>query len=378
MDRNRLVKLLAIILVIGLAFWQLYPTLKYYRLTPEERELEKELRDKAIQLGLDLQGGMHLVLEVDTKDMAAREANSAVEGALIVIRRRIENKFPLLEPKIQRQGKNRIIVQLPGIRDPERAKELIGKTALLEFKIVKDWADSKEKLLEKLSNEIPLGYYMPESKEEEVFLIEEEPVLTGEELSTAAPKIYEARPEVSLKFTRKGAGIFKEVTGKHVGDRLAIVLDDVVYSAPVIKEKIAGGEARISGRFTMDEAKDLANVLRHGALPAAVNKIEERTVGPSLGLDSINKGVRAAILGLALVAIFMLFYYRFSGLIANFALFLTLLLLLATLTGFGLTLTLPGIAGIILTIGMAVDANVLIFERMKEELRSGKSIRASV
>ncbi|HEA47046.1 MAG TPA: protein translocase subunit SecD [bacterium] len=385
MDRNRLTKLLAIILIIGLALWQLYPSFKYYRLTPEERELEKKLRDKAIHLGLDLQGGMHLVLEVDTKDMAAREVNSAVEGTLIVIRRRIEDKFPLLEPKIQRQGKNRIIIQLPGIRDPERAKELIGKTALLEFKIVKDQADSKERLLEKLSNEIPLGYYIPESKEEEVFLVEKEPVLTGRELSTAAPEIYEARPEISLEFTKKGAKVFRKVTEEHApqypgeaGDRLAIILDDVVYSAPEITEKITGGKARISGRFTMEEAKDLANVLRHGALPAAVNRIEERTVGPSLGLDSIKKGVRAAILGLVLVALFMLIYYRFSGLIANFALSLTLLLLFATLTGFGLTLTLPGIAGIILTIGMAVDANVLIFERIKEELRSGKSIRASV
>ena len=377
MDRNRLVKLLAIILVIGLAFWQLYPSLKYYRLSPEERELEKELKDRAIQLGLDLQGGMHLVLEVDTKDMSIKDAHLAVEQALIIIRNRVD-QFGVAEPKIQRQGKKRIIVQLPGIRDPERAKELIGKTALLEFKIVKDWADSKEKLLEKLSNEIPLGYYIPESKEEEVFLVEKEPALTGRELSTAAPEIYEARPEVSLEFTRKGAGIFKEVTGKHVADRLAVVLDDVVYSAPVIREKITGGKARITGRFTMDEAKDLAVVLRCGALPSSVEKIEERTVGPSLGRDSINKGVRAAILGLILVALFMLIYYRFSGLIANFALFLTLLLLLATLAGFGATLTLPGIAGIILTIGMAVDANVLIFERMKEELRSGKSIRASV
>jgi len=377
MDRNRLIKLLAIILIIGLAFWQLYPSLKYYRLSPEERELEKELRDKSIQLGLDLQGGMHLVLEVDTKDMSTKDAHLAVEQALTIIRNRVD-QFGVAEPKIQRQGKKRIIVQLPGIRDPERAKELIGRTALLEFKIVKDWADSKEKLLEKLSNEIPLGYYIPESKEEEVFLVEKKPALTGRELSTAAPEIYEARPEVSLEFTRKGAGIFKEVTGKHVGDRLAIVLDDVVYSAPVIREKITGGKARISGRFTMDETKDLAVVLRCGALPSSVKKIEERTVGPSLGLDSINKGVRAAILGLVLVALFMLIYYRFSGLIANFALFLTLLLLLAALAGFGATLTLPGIAGIILTIGMAVDANVLIFERMKEELRSGKSIRASV
>ncbi|MBU4310380.1 protein translocase subunit SecD, partial [bacterium] len=347
MDRNRLVKLLTIILIIGLAFWQLYPSFKYYRLTPEERELEKKLRDKAIRLGLDLQGGMHLVLEVDTKDMLEKEANLAVEQAFTIIRNRVD-QFGVTEPTIQREGKKRIIVQLPGIRDPERAKELIGKTALLEFKIVKDWADSKEKLLAKLNNEIPPGYYIPESKEEEVFLVEKEPVLTGRELSTAAPEIYEAHPEVSLEFTGKGAKIFSEVTGEHVGERLAIVLDDVVYSAPVIKEKITGGQARISGRFTMGEAKDLAVVLRCGALPAPAKIIEERTVGPSLGLDSINKGVRATILGLVLVVLFMLFYYRFSGLIANFALFLTLFLLVAALAGFGATLTLPGIAGIIL------------------------------
>lgn len=377
MDRNRLVKLLTIILIIGLAFWQLYPSFKYYRLTPEERELEKKLRDKAIRLGLDLQGGMHLVLEVDTKDMLEKEANLAVEQAFTIIRNRVD-QFGVTEPTIQREGKKRIIVQLPGIRDPERAKELIGKTALLEFKIVKDWADSKEKLLAKLNNEIPPGYYIPESKEEKVFLVEKEPVLTGRELFTAVPEIYEARPQVSLRFTGKGAKIFSEVTGEHVRERLAIVLDDVVYSAPVISEKITGGKARISGRFTMGEAKDLAVVLRCGFLPAPAKIIEERTVGPSLGRDSINKGVRAAILGLVLVVLFMLFYYRFSGLIANFALFLTLFLLVAALAGFGATLTLPGIAGIILTIGMAVDANILIFERMREELRSGKSIRASV
>lgn len=377
MDRNRLIKLLAIILVIGLALWHLYPSIAYYRLPPEERELEKELRDKAIHLGLDLQGGMHLVLEVDTRDMSAKEADLAVEQALTIIRNRVD-QFGVAEPKIQRQGKNRIIVQLPGIRDPERARELIGRTALLEFKIVKDWADSKERLLEKLSNEIPPGYYIPESKEEEVFLVEKEPALTGRELSTAAPEIYEARPEVSLEFTKKGAEIFSEVTGEHVGERLAIILDDVVYSAPVIKEKITGGKARISGHFTMDEAKDLAVILRCGALPSSVEKIEERTVGPSLGLDSINKGVRAAIVGFILVVLFMLLYYRLGGLIADFCLLLTLLFLMAAMAGFKATLTLPGIAGIVLTIGMAVDANVLIFERMKEELRSGKSIRTSV
>lgn len=377
MGRKRLIKLLTIILVVALSLWYLYPSIRYYRLSPEKRELERELRDKAIHLGLDLQGGMHLVLEVDTKDMAEKEANLAVEQALTIIRNRVD-QFGVAEPVIQRQGKNRIIVQLPGIRDPERAKELIGRTALLEFKLVKDWADSKERLLEKLSHEIPLGYYIPESKEEEVFLIEKEPSLTGRELSTASPEIYEAQPQVSLEFTKKGAGIFSELTGKHVGERLAIILDDVVYSAPVIREKITGGKARITGRFTMNEAKDLAVVLRCGALPSSCEKIEERSVGPSLGRDSINKGVRAAILGLILVALFMLLYYRLGGLIANLALLLTLILLMAALAGFRATLTLPGIAGIILTIGMAVDANVLIFERMKEELKSGKSIRASV
>lgn len=377
MDRNRLVKLLTIILIIGLALWYLYPSIKYYRLSPQARELEKELKGRAIQLGLDLQGGMHLVLEVDTKGMSAKDANLAVDQVLTIIRNRVD-QFGVTEPKIQREGKKRIIVQLPGIKEPERAKELIGRTALLEFKMVKDWADSKEKLLAKLNNEIPPGYYIPASEEEEVFLTEKEPVLTGRELSTASPEIYEARPEVSLEFTRKGAKIFSEVTGKHSGERLAIILDDVVYSAPVIRERITGGKARITGRFTMAEAKDLAVILRCGALPSSVEKIEERTIGPSLGQDSINRGVRAAVLGLILVALFMLFYYRFSGLIANFTLFLTLLFLLATLAAFGATLTLPGIAGIILTIGMAVDANVLIFERMKEELRSGKSIRASV
>jgi SecD/SecF fusion protein len=384
MNRNKVVKLLTIILVIGIVCWQLYPSIQYYRLSPEEREAERILRNKAIQLGLDLQGGMHLVLEVDTGDMSAKDANLAVEQALTIIRNRID-QFGVAEPTIQRQGENRIIVQLPGIREPERAKELIGKTALLEFKIVKDWADTKERLLAKFNNEIPAGYYIPASRGKEVFLIEEEPVLTGRELSLASPEIYEARPEVSLEFTKDGAKMFKQVTEKHApqnpgeaGDRLAIVLDDVVYSAPTIREKIVGGKARITGRFTINEAKDLAVVLRCGALPASVEKIEERTVGPSLGLDSIKKGVRAALLGLILVVLFMLLYYRFAGLIANFALFLTLLLLLTALAGLGATLTLPGIAGIILTIGMAVDANVLIFERMKEELRSGKSIRASV
>jgi SecD/SecF fusion protein len=379
MDRNRLIKLSAIILVIGLALWHLYPSIKYYRLTPEKREFKKELRDKAIHLGLDLQGGMYLLFEVDTKGMGLKDTNLATEQALTIIRNRVD-QFGVAEPKIQRQGKNRIIVQLPGVKDPKRAKELIGKTALLEFKLVKDSAGSKEDLLAKINNKIPDGYYILKSKEEEkeVFLVKKEAELTGKLLHTASQEISGNRPYVSLEFTREGAKVFREVTGKHVGNRLAIILDSALYSAPVIRERIPSGRAQITGRFTSDEAKDLALVLRAGALPAPLNLFEERTVGPSLGTDSIRKGIKAALVGLLLVAVFMLFYYRWVGLVTDLGLLLTLILLLGGLAGFHATLTLPGIAGIILTIGMAVDANVLIFERIREELKSGKSVRNSL
>ena len=185
-------------------------------------------------------------------------------------------------------------------------------------------------------------------------------------------------PYVSISFDARGARVFERITGENVGKRLAIVLDDNVYSAPVIRDRIAGGKAQITGRFTMDEAKDLAIVLRAGALPAPVKILEERTVGPSLGQDSINQGFRSALIGGLIVVVFMALYYSLSGLIADLALALNLLLIMAGLAFFGATLTLPGVAGIILTIGMAVDANVLIFERIREEMRLGKPPRASI
>jgi preprotein translocase subunit SecD len=211
-------------------------------------------------------------------------------------------------------------------------------------------------------------------------LVQKRPLLTGDLLTSAQVQIdtNTNEPVVSIEFDRDGARLFGEATAANVGRRLAIVLDDTVYSAPVIREKISGGKAQISGRFTAEDARDLAIVLRAGALPAPVNIISNLTVGPSLGQDSIDKGVRAAILGGALVILFMAVYYKLSGVIANFALLLNLVWLMGALASLKATLTLPGIAGIILGIGMAVDSNVLILERIREELRLGKTVRSAI
>jgi preprotein translocase subunit SecD len=211
-------------------------------------------------------------------------------------------------------------------------------------------------------------------------LLKNRTVLTGSSLESAKVAIGDrfGEPHVSIKFNPQGAQDFERITGENVKRRMAIVLDGVVYSAPVIQERIAGGNAQISGSFTMDEAKDLAIVLRAGSLPAPVTILEERTVGPSLGQDSIDKGAWAAVIGLIAVALFMIVYYKLSGLVANLALLLNMIILLGFLAAFKATLTLPGIAGIVLIIGMSVDANVLIFERIREEIRSGKSPRAAV
>ncbi|MFP3928609.1 MAG: protein translocase subunit SecD, partial [Desulfobacteraceae bacterium] len=212
------------------------------------------------------------------------------------------------------------------------------------------------------------------------FLLKRRTLMTGEYVTDARVQIDSqyGEPYVSLTFDARGARLFERITEDHVGERLAIILDNNVYSAPVIQERISGGRAQITGRFTMEEAKDLAIVLRAGALPAPVRILEERTVGPSLGQDSINKGFKSMIIGGCLVVIFMVIYYGLSGVVANMALLLNVVFIMAGLAFFGATLTLPGIAGIILTIGMAVDANVLIFERIREELRLGKPPRASV
>ncbi|RME00479.1 MAG: protein translocase subunit SecD, partial [Calditrichaeota bacterium] len=417
-----------------------------------------------------------------------KQAEDAVDRTLEVLRNRVD-QFGVSEPTITKQGSRRIIIELAGITDVGRAKDLIGKTALLEFKLLKDpqvytavlqqidevmkkqvkkqgkaitadtsltttngttkevglssilgeatvVEDSTAKedttvvvdqnvfqqnpffsLLWPMGNEVAVpeknlravqrilslpevqaiipndAEFLFSAKPREqngqkyyiMYLVKKEPELTGKYIADAgvtiaagSQSLNQGQPIVTLKLNREGGRIFARVTGANVGKRLAIVLDHKVASAPNIKEKIPSGNATIEGNFTMQEAKELAIVLRAGALPAPVYPIEERTVGPSLGKDSVRRGQISIVLGIVLVVLFMIVYYRASGAVADLALVLNLILIMAALAAFHATLTLPGVAGIILTIGMAVDANVLIFERIREELRSGKTIRAAI
>lgn len=313
-----------------------------------------------------------------------RIEQNAVSQGLETIRNRVD-QFGVSEPTIQAQGERRILVQLPGIKDADRAIKLIGKTARLDFKLVDESVSSQTAL----NGAIPEGDEILYKREENVetgevtktpFLVKKRTVLTGETLSGAEVR-YDSdfnEPYVAITFNSIGAMIFQEVTRANVKKRLAIVLDDNVYSAPVIQEEIAGGRAQITGQFTTEEARDLAIILRAGALPAPVVILENRTVGPSLGKDSIEQGVRSILLGGLLVIIFIPIYYKLSGVVAVTALMLNLVLLLGALAYFGAALTLPGIAGMLLTVGMAIDANVLIFERIREEIRVGKTVRAAI
>jgi preprotein translocase subunit SecD len=319
-----------------------------------------------------------------TSEWVDQIKKQAVEQALETIRNRID-QFGVSEPDIRIQGERRVQVQLPGISDTERAKELIGKTALLEFKLL----DEEHDLGAALDGNVPPGseiLYQAVDAEaapgtaKQPYLVKKQTLMTGAYLTDARVQIDSQfnEPYVAIDFDRKGAKLFERITGENVKKRLAIVLDNKVYSAPTIQEKIPGGSARITGSFNTQEAHDLAIVLRAGSLPAPVEIIEERTVGPSLGYDSIRKGLFSMAVGGALVVAFMAIYYMGAGLIADFVLILNILLIAAGLAVFGATLTLPGIAGIILTIGMAVDANVLIFERIREELRLGKTPLAAI
>ena len=444
MRRQLGVRIALVVVVVAVSIWYLYPPAK------------------TINLGLDLQGGIHLVLGVDVDkafeaqvdragdgvraelekrgigvtraerrgttelviqlaspsswdaavkttdevlgafdrkeaDQAAgrltlalkpREAVNirelAVRQGLETIRNRID-QFGVAEPSIQQQGENRILVQLPGVQDPARAKALIGKTALLEFKLVDERTDPESALRTgpPPGSEILYQRRVDKQTREErkvPFLVQKRAAVTGRDVATARVSIDQntSEPYVSVDFNAAGARAFSELTDANVGKRLAIVLDGNVHSAPQIRERIPSGRAQITGGFSTDEATDLAIVLRAGALPAPVQVLEERTVGPSLGADSIRQGMIAIFASTALVFVFMLVYYRLSGLIADVALGLNLLLLMATMAGFHATLTLPGIAGIALTIGMAVDTNILIFERIREELRAGKTVRGAI
>lgn len=345
--------------------------------------VEKEILDR---FGEIKKGGREegaLLFSLDDRYIKTIRDFSASQ-ALEVLRNRID-KFGVAEPLIQRQGDREIVIQLPGLKDPKRALDLIGKTAVLEFKLV----DEKASVERSLKGEVPEGSEIVYSRtfdkrtgerSEVPYVVRKPILLTGEAVADARVSIDQRynEPYVSLSFNSVGADRFAQITGDHTKERLAIILDGNVYSAPVIRERIAGGQAQITGRFTMDEAKDLAIILRAGALPAPVSILQNVTVGPTLGADSIQKGVKASIVGALLVVAFMILYYRMSGLIANAALMLNVIMLLGVLAMFNATLTLPGIAGIILTMGMGVDSNVLIFERIKEELRLGKTVRAAI
>lgn len=347
------------------------------------------------------------------RDFVKEIEDSALSKSIEVIRNRID-EFGVTEPEIVSQGADRIVVQLPGVKDIDRAKDLIGKTAKLEFKFVNDevspsamsewmekvkkagiefkkgerFSDYVKKVNELLKNDLPKGYEISYSKVTnkntneittlDPYLVEMSSSLTGEELQEAIVRIDQEqnRPYVALEFKPSGAKIFEEITGANVGKRLAIVLDGNVYSAPVVQGRIAGGSAQVTlgaGDYeaTMREARDLALVLRAGALPVELVFEEQRVVGPSLGADAIDKAQVAALIGTALVLAFMCFYYKLSGFIATITILFNLLFTLAILIGVGATLSLPGIAGIALTVGMAVDGNILIYERIREEIRLG-------
>jgi preprotein translocase subunit SecD len=363
--------------------------------TPPSPEIDSLIKDNFPTLTLVKTG----VYKLSDKEIN-RIKDNAADQALETIRNRID-QFGVAEPTIHRQGTDEIVVQLPGVKDPKRAIDIIGKTAQLEFKLVDDvspvaaelprviYPGEEELILEKFKDKIP-----PEDEilfqrhvnrvtgevTKTPILLKKETLLTGELLTEAKVSIDTRfnEPYVSLKFNPTGAKLFEEITGANVQKRLAIILDGNVYSAPVIRERISGGSAQITGSFSMQEAKDLAIVLRAGALPAPVKMLQNVTVGPSLGRDSIEAGKTAGIIGAVLVVVFMVVYYKLAGLIADFALALNILLLLGAMASLNATLTLPGIAGIILAIGMAVDSNVLMFERMREELRAGKTPRAAV
>lgn len=323
-------------------------------------------------------------------DEERRLRETAVRQALETIRNRVD-ELGVAEPTIQRVGMsgNRILVQLPGVVDPDRAKKIIGRTAMLQLRLMKDEAATREALLDKNEGKVPDGYEIlkmapsrkaKEAKEsvERYGLVEKEVRVSGGDLEDARIGHDEFNaPAVDFRLNRSAGALFGKFTEKHLNERLAIVLDSVVESAPVIRSRITD-KGQITGNFSMADAEDLSVVLRAGALPATVRYLEERTVGPSLGQDSIRQGTISALVGGALVVLFMLFYYRFAGLIADVALALDFVLMGGCMALSGAALTLPGIAGIVLTLGMAVDANVIIYERIKEELKAGKTTRAAV
>jgi protein-export membrane protein SecD len=396
-------KLWITVALLAFSVWALLPSINWALMSVDRKSQAEKEKDpilgKAIKLGLDLKGGTHLLLEVDSSQLDANmKLKDVVDRAIEIMRNRID-QFGVAEPLITRQGDKWIVIQLPGIKDPQSAKDLIGKMALLEFRIVNN-SQEANKVLDLIRvkgitpdqyRENPSAYpdiqiALPhdasvfKGKEDSRYYILDKTVLTGASLTNAKVEFEGqfGQTVVGIEFNREGARIFEDVTGRNIQRNLAIVLDGIVQSAPVINQKIPEGKAVIQGSFSAEGAKLLATVLRAGALPAPVKVIEERTVGPTLGDDSIRSGFMSALIGIIVVFIFMIIYYRASGLITDIALALNLIMLLAVMAYFQITITLPGIAGMALTLAMAVDANVLILERIREELASGKTARVAV
>lgn len=371
----------------------LWPSYEWYSKTPQEREKLEASGDRPkriLNLGLDLRGGSSLLLELDVSKLSGKESlNEAMQRAIEIVRNRID-QYGVGEIPITRQGEKWISVQLPGIANPEQAEALIGKTAMLEFRIVKDDAAAQEAinklneldepfnpdgtLTEEAAKLVPAGISVMRDKQGFLVALTDTAAVTGADLEDARVTTGEyGYPAVSFQFNGEGAKKFGNLTGANLNKNLAIILDNTVQSAPSIKARITR-DGQITGQFTMEEARQLAIVLRAGALPAPVNIIEKRTIGPSLGEDSIKSGIKASLVGFIFIVLFMSIYYRFSGIISSIALFLNLVFLLALMSYFSATLTLPGIAGIILSLAMAVDANVLILERMREEKDKGEPL----
>lgn len=340
---------------------------------------------RPFRMGLDLQGGTHLVYKIDLSNVAPGDINGTLEGLRDIMERRV-NLLGVSEPlvQIERKGNDsRLIVELAGVQDVNQAIKMIGQTPFLEFKEERP-KEETEKIL-KIRKEVE------GKKPEEIEQVKdwqlslEDPYfkdtnLTGRYLKSARMDFDSttSEPIVLLKFNKEGAEIFYELTKRNVGKRIAIYIDNVLISAPVVREEIPSGEAKISGKFTVQEAKKLAENLSAGALPAPITLISQETVGPTLGKISLEKSLKAGAFGFLLVILFMIFFYRFPGILASIALVLYVIFTVAIFKAISVTLTLAGIAGFILSIGMAVDANVLIFSRMREELREGKSLREAI
>jgi len=366
--RRLWVRVLAVVILLVAAIQIVFAPVKVVRGAPEYQGFKVHLN-----LGLDLQGGSYLVLEgQDTQTVKATP--DAVDAAMRVIENRID-QLGVVEPTVQRQGSRRIIVELPGIQDPERAIALIGKTALLEFVDTQltqlpqgaRWSeDGTTVQLPPPAQPLPLGKKV---------------ILTGADLADAQASFDQttAEPIVNFQFKGQGAKTFEDYTAANIGKYLTIVLDNEVISSPVIRDRISGGSGQISGGFRdITEARDLAVLLRGGALPVPVDVIERRSVGPTLGRDSLDRTLRAGAIAVVMVLLLMIMLYGVGGALADLALVLYGLFLLASLVVLGATLTLPGIAAFILSLGMAIDANILIFERIKEEVRTGKTLRAAI